>query len=220
MPFLLPLEFQTQFGWSPVKSGTVTLFIFAGNVGIKPATTPLIDRFGFRTYLIASTLGTVAAVALLGLVTARTPLPVIAFLAFASGVFRSTGMTAYATVGFTELPADEVRDANTLLAALAVLSQGLAVAVATVALRIGGPVGAVLPGPPAKAAFTAAFWILAVIAVGSAIEAVRMRRGAGDVARHALVADADPGTPGPAPAVRAGVTAQADSAGSGAGAPG
>ena len=35
MPFLLPLEFQTQFGWSPVKSGAVTLFIFVGNVGIK-----------------------------------------------------------------------------------------------------------------------------------------------------------------------------------------
>ena len=49
VPFLLPLEFQTQFGWSPVKSGAVTLFMFAGNVGIKPATTPLINRFGFRT---------------------------------------------------------------------------------------------------------------------------------------------------------------------------
>jgi len=43
-PFLLPLLFQTQFGWSPVKSGAVVLFIFAGNVGIKPATTPLINR--------------------------------------------------------------------------------------------------------------------------------------------------------------------------------
>ena len=51
MPFLLPLMFQVQFGWSPVKSGAVTAFVFAGNVGIKPATTPLINRFGFRPLL-------------------------------------------------------------------------------------------------------------------------------------------------------------------------
>ena len=47
-PFLLPLLFQTLFGWAPVKSGAVVLFIFVGNMGIKPATTPLINRFGFR----------------------------------------------------------------------------------------------------------------------------------------------------------------------------
>ena len=58
MPFLLPLMFQAQFGWSPVKSGAVTAFVFAGNVGIKPATTPLINRFGFRAVLLASTAGT------------------------------------------------------------------------------------------------------------------------------------------------------------------
>ena len=36
MPFLQPLEFLENFVWSPVKSGAVTLFIFAGNAGIKP----------------------------------------------------------------------------------------------------------------------------------------------------------------------------------------
>jgi MFS family permease len=216
MPFLLPLEFQTQFGWSPVKSGAVTLFIFAGNVGIKPATTPLINRFGFRAYLIASTLGTVLVVALLGLVTAGTPLPVIALLALVSGVFRSTGMTAYSTVGFTELPADEVRDANMLLAALTVLAAGIAVAVATVALRAGSLLpsgeGVALLGSGGKAAFTVAFWVLALIAVGPAIEAFRLRRDAGDVARRTRAAGAGRDTPVPAPGVPAAGTAPADGA--------
>src|ERR1700743_3413349 len=81
MPFLLPLEFQTQFGWAPVNSGAVPLFIFVGNVGIKPATTPLINRFGFRVFLIASTAGTVTVVALLALITASTAIPLIALLA-------------------------------------------------------------------------------------------------------------------------------------------
>ena len=48
MPFLLPLEFQTQFGWSPVKSGAVALFIVVGEHRGEAATTPLINRFGFR----------------------------------------------------------------------------------------------------------------------------------------------------------------------------
>jgi MFS family permease len=88
MPFLLPLMFQVQFGWSPVKSGAVTAFVFAGNVGIKPATTPLINRFGFRPLLIVSTLGTAAFVAALGFTTASTPVAVIAALALASGITR------------------------------------------------------------------------------------------------------------------------------------
>ena len=210
MPFLLPLEFQTQFGWSPVKSGAVTLFIFVGNVGIKPATTPLINRFGFRTFLLASTVGTVIVVALLAAVTSSTPIPLIALLATAQGVFRSTGMTAYSTVGYADLPADQVRDANTLLTTSQQLATGLSVALATVFLRIGGGTG--------RVAYVTAFLLLAAIAVGPAIGAFRMRRDAGDAARQRSATGADRGTPGPAPVVPAAGTAQAGGAGSEAGA--
>jgi EmrB/QacA subfamily drug resistance transporter len=219
MPFLLPLEFQTEFGWSPVKSGAVTLFIFVGNVGIKPTTTPLINRFGFRSFLVTSTIATAVIVALLGLVTGGTPVWLIALLAVAQGVFRSTGMTTYSTVGFAEMPAEEMRDANTLMATSQQLAIGLAVAVATVALRFGRllPSGGLL-GPPGKAPFTVAFWVLALIAVVPAIEAFRMRRDAGDAARRTSRPGASRGTPGPAPAVPAAGRAPVDDVGSEAGA--
>jgi MFS family permease len=219
MPFLLPLEFQTAFGWSPVKSGAVTLFIFVGNVGIKPATTPLINRFGFRTFLIASAAGTVVIVALLGLVTAATPVALIALLAVAQGVFRSTGMTTYSTVGFADMPQADVRDASTLSATSTQVAAGLSVAVATVLLRVGAVAGrGPLAGAGSRAPFEVAFWLLAIIAVGPAIEALRMRRDAGDAARRRSATGAARGTPSPAPAVPAGGTAQACGAGSGAGA--
>src|SRR5260370_42701113 len=103
-----------------------------------------------------------------------------------------------------------------LLAALTVLSAGLAVAVATVALRVGNllPSGGVPRplGSGGKAAFTVAFWILAVIAVGPAIEAFRMRRDAGDGARRTRATGAGPGTPLPAPDGPAAGTAPADGA--------
>jgi MFS family permease len=57
IPFLLPLLFQTVFHWTPIKSGALVLFVFVGNIAIKPATTWLFNRFGFRTVLLGATGG-------------------------------------------------------------------------------------------------------------------------------------------------------------------
>jgi EmrB/QacA subfamily drug resistance transporter len=180
-PFLLPLLFQTRFGWSPVKSGAVVLFIFAGNVGIKPATTPLINRFGFRAVLVVSTVVTAVVMAGLGLVTATTPLPVIAALTLVSGITRSTGLTVYSTVGFADMPAGYMRDANTLFATTSQLAAGLAIAVATVALRAGG----LFPGGPnGETAYTVAFCLLGAISLIAAAGALRLRPEAGEAARQ------------------------------------
>jgi len=184
-PFLLPLLFQTQFGWSPVKSGAVTAFIFVGNVGIKPLTTPLINRFGFRWLLVTSTVGTALVVAALGFTTAATPLAVIAALTLVSGVTRSTGLTVYSTVGLADMPPELMRDANTMYATSMQLGAGLSIAVATVALRVGGLFAGATDG---KSAYTVAFCLLALIAVGTAVEALRMDRRAGDSARRPPVA--------------------------------
>ena len=178
MPFLLPLMFQVQFGWSPVKSGAVTAFVFAGNVGIKPATTPLIRRFGFRPLLVASTAGTAVIIAALGFTTASTPVALVAALALASGITRSTGFTVYSTVGLADMPAELMRDANTLAATSMQLGAGLAVAAATIALRAGAAVAS-----GGQAAYTVAFCLLALIAAGCAAEALRLDPRAGDAAR-------------------------------------
>ena len=54
IPFLLPLMFQLGFGWNAAQAGLVIIALFAGNVGIKPVTTPLMRRFGLRTVLLGS----------------------------------------------------------------------------------------------------------------------------------------------------------------------
>jgi EmrB/QacA subfamily drug resistance transporter len=207
MPFLMPLLFQVQFGWSPVKSGAVVAFVFAGNVGIKPATTPLINRFGFRPVLIVSALGTTVFVTALGFTTASTPVPVIAALALASGATRSVGFTVYSTVGLTEMPAELMRDANTLAATSMQLAAGLAIAAATVALRAGGAVTGAVPGTSTgQEAFTVAFCLLAFVSLGCVAGALRMARGAGDVARQPRAAAAAGrlagSGPGPVPETR------------------
>ena len=117
--------------------------------------------------------------AALGFTTAATPLPVIAALALVSGITRSTGLTVYITVAFADMAAEQMRDANTLFATTTQLAAGLAIAVATVALRLGGLLG------DGETAYTAAFCLLAAISLAAAAEALWLRPEAGAAVRAA-----------------------------------
>ena len=98
-----------------------------------------------------------------------------------SGVARSVGLTGYTTLGLSDVPPDQMRDANALASTVQQLFMGLGVAAATVALRIGADIGDLLPGrADAGTAFTVAFAILGLIALGSAIDALRLHPRAGD----------------------------------------
>src|SRR5215210_2040058 len=73
-PFLLPLMFQVGFGWSPVMAGGLVLLLFVGNVAIKPATSPLIRRLGFRAVLVASIAAGGLVFGLIATLSAASPL--------------------------------------------------------------------------------------------------------------------------------------------------
>ncbi|MGW2814706.1 MFS transporter [Streptomyces sp. NPDC001415] len=181
MPFLLPLLFQEVFGWSAVKSGAVVLFVFVGNIGIKPATTYLLNRFGFRPLLLVSTVGLAVTVAGCALLTGATPVAVTAVLVMLSGAARSLGLTCYSTIAFSEMAPERLRDANALSATATQLAAGLGVAVATVALRLGG---AFTDAP--SAAYAVAFCLLGALCLASTVGALRLHRGAGDSVRTRL----------------------------------
>jgi hypothetical protein len=186
VPFMLPLLFQDVFHWSPVKSGTVVLFVFVGNIGIKPATTFLINRFGFRSVLVTATAGVAVTVVAAGWVSARTPLALIGSIALLSGVARSVGFTAYTTLGFSEVPEEEMAHANGLSATTQQLAAALGVAMATVALRLGGPVGRLFSRHPAAAtSYTVAFVVLGLVALTATAGAARLDRDAGSAVRAA-----------------------------------
>jgi EmrB/QacA subfamily drug resistance transporter len=192
-PFLLPLLFQNVFGWSAVKSGAVVLFIFVGNIGIKPATTPMLNRFGFRAVLVASTLVMAAAMAAAGLLTAHTPIVLTCALILLSGVARSVALTAYSTIAYSDVGPEEMRDANSIAATAFQMSAGLAIAVSTIALRAGGPLGRLLPGTPgAGSAYTVAFLILALFSLCVTASALRMHPDAGARVRRVRAVAARP----------------------------
>ncbi|QMU78626.1 multidrug efflux MFS transporter [Streptacidiphilus sp. PB12-B1b] len=179
VPFLLPLLFEEVFGWSAVKSGAVVLFVFVGNIGIKPATTGLLNRYGFRPLLVLSTACLAATVVGFAFLTAGTPVALIAALAAVSGAARSVGLTGYSVLAMSEIPPERMSDANTLSATFSQTAAGFGVAVATVGLRLGGEIGSA-PGT----AYGTAFGLLALLALLATADAVRLHPTAGDAVRH------------------------------------
>jgi MFS family permease len=181
IPFLLPLMFQVGFGWSAAQAGLVVIALFAGNVGIKPATTPLLRRFGIRPVMLGAIVAGMACLAGMALLSAATPVPVLVVLLAASGIARSIGFTAYNTVAFADVPGERMTPANTLFSTVQELGSGLGVAVGALLVRLGGPVTDRLGLDGAVGPFHVAFLLLAGILLLPVVEAVRLPRGAGAV---------------------------------------
>jgi EmrB/QacA subfamily drug resistance transporter len=180
VPFLLPLLFQLGFGWSAAQAGLVVIALFAGNVGIKPATTPLMRRLGLRTVLVEAIPASMACLIGIAALTSSTPLPLLLAVLALSGAFRSIGFSAYNTLAFADVPAERMTPANTLMAAVQELGGGLGIAVGALVLRVGDPVAAALDLPPgATTAYRVAFVLLAVLLVVPLGQALRLARSAG-----------------------------------------
>ncbi|ODU00897.1 MAG: MFS transporter [Pseudonocardia sp. SCN 72-86] len=187
IPFLLPLLFQLGFGWSAAQAGLVVIALFVGNVGIKPATTPLMRRFGIRTLVLFSIAASAVCLVGMAFLTEDTPLPVVLLLLLASGIVRSTGFTAYNSVAYADVESDRMTGANTLMSTLQELGAGLGVAVGALFVRLGDPVGQLtgLSDAPATP-YRVAFVLLVLVLLVPAMEALRLSRAAGDaVTGHA-----------------------------------
>jgi MFS family permease len=180
VPFLLPLFFQLGFGWTAAQSGLVVMALFLGNVTIKPATTPLMRRFGIRTVLLGAV--TASALSLIGMAQLEpgTPLPWLLALLAGSGIVRSIGFSAYNSAAFADVEPGRMTSANTLMSTIQELSAGLGVAVGALLVELAGPIarGAGLGGG-ADEPFRVAFVVLAAVLVVPVLEAVLLPRTAG-----------------------------------------
>jgi len=160
-PFLLPLMFQLAFGLDPLTSGLLLLAVFAGNLGMKPATNIVLATFGFRPTLIWNGALAMATILACGLLTAATPWAVIVALLFVSGLTRSMEFTTINALSFCDLDNARMSGANTLFSMLQQMGNALGVAGAAVALRV-----AALALHPGDAGTTTSDFHFAFLAVG------------------------------------------------------
>jgi EmrB/QacA subfamily drug resistance transporter len=184
VPFLLPLLFQIGFGLDPFRSGLLVLAVFAGNLGMKPMTSPVLRRFGFRTTMIGT--GILNAVAILGCATftPATPVPIILAVLFISGLLRSMQFTALNTLAFADVPEGRMSGANTLFNMAQQMAMGLGIALGAVALRVAAMLHPAASGPIPLIDFHIAFAIVGGVALVAVLDSFWLAFDAGDNLRH------------------------------------
>jgi MFS family permease len=179
LPFLLPLLFQLVFGLDPLDSGLLLLALFAGNLGMKPATSSVLNRLGFKTTLLANGCIAIATIFGCSLLTPDTPKLVIVPLLFVSGLARSMQYTTLNTLAFADVPQPRMSGANTLFSMMNQMGSGLGIAVGAVSLRLAG-----LLHPTVDAAtgrdFQIAFSVVGVLAMAAYLDFYRLAPDAAD----------------------------------------
>ncbi|MBK5413412.1 MFS transporter [Pseudomonas sp. TH31] len=136
LPFLLPLMFQLAFGLSAFDAGLLVLAVFAGNLAMKPFTTWVMQRWGFRPVLMVNGILGVLAIAACALLDERMSWALILFILFVGGLSRSMQFTVFNTLGFADIPKAQMSDASTLFSMFFQLSMAMGVAIGALLLRL------------------------------------------------------------------------------------
>jgi EmrB/QacA subfamily drug resistance transporter len=183
VPFVVPLLLQDGFGWSPVEAGLMLMAVFVGNLGVKPFTTPLMLRFRIVPIVVVATVGLAASFVAVALVGPDTSPVLVAAVLLVSGVFRSVGFTAYNTLQFADVPPAQIAPANAIASVTGQLAVGLGVALTALAVRVADGVATAQGLGDAATGYQVALVVLAVLALLSLPEGLRLPRGAGDAIR-------------------------------------
>ena len=177
-PFLLPLMFQLAFGFSMVASGFLMLALFAGNLGIKPATGFVMRRLGFRSTLLSNGLLVALGFAACAALSPETPLVMMIAVMVFSGVCRSMQFTAFNTLVFCDTTPAQASGATTLFSMCQQMSAGFGIAFGAIALRVAeqftGHAGA-----PAVADFRIAFGLVTALSLLALVDTLTLPRDAG-----------------------------------------
>lgn len=180
VPFLAPLMFQLAFGLDAYQAGLLVLWVFAGNITMKPFTTAVLRRFSFRQVLIGNGLLNAILISCCALLTPATPVPVICALLFASGLTRSMQFTALNTIAFAEVPEARMSGANTLFNVAFQMSFGIGIGVGAAALRLAE---LWFPGAPGKLPlidFQIAFAFIGLLAFAAILDILGLDARAGN----------------------------------------
>ncbi|KRN94904.1 MFS transporter [Companilactobacillus kimchiensis] len=136
MPYLLTIYLQNVFHWSAVVAGTYVIFIFLGNIGIKPFTTIIIKSLTYKGALLSSFMTVLLSSIAFFWVSPTTPAIIIMALAFFSGVGRSLGLTAFNGLILSEISPTDRNSANTLNSVTSSLVQGLGISLVSLLISL------------------------------------------------------------------------------------
>jgi EmrB/QacA subfamily drug resistance transporter len=189
-PFLLPLMFQVGFGLNAFQAGLLMLGLFAGNLGMKTVTTPVLRRFGFRSVLLVN--GVLVALVILACatLTAHTPRIVILAVLFVNGLCRSMQFTCLSTIAFADVPKPQLSSATSFSSMVTQMSMGMGVAVGAIALRMGALLNKHMGDTPTVPDFHLAFVLVSILTAVAVIDCFSLDPESGaEVSGHRLNLD-------------------------------
>jgi len=178
-PFLLPLMFQLGFGLNAFQSGSLTLAVFAGNLAMKPVTTPLLRRFGFRTVLLWNGVLTAGTLLWCGLLQPWTPHWLVLIVLFLSGLGRSMQLTSLTTMGYADLPKEKMSTGSAFASTVQQMTVGGGVAFGVLLLRGSAVLHGRHGGAPQVIDFRWAFYVVAALALLSLLDVRTLPHSAG-----------------------------------------
>lgn len=183
LPFLLPLMFQLGYGMNAFDAGLLVLAVFAGNLAMKPFTSPILHRFRFKSIMLVNGLLNSATIFACALLTPEVPTAITLLLLFASGMTRSMQFTALNTLAFSQVPAEQMGGANTLFNTAQQLSTGLGIAIGALSLRVAEHF---LPASAGMqtGTFHIAFIIIGVFSLAGTLDSLMLDPTAGDEIRR------------------------------------
>ncbi len=180
-PFLLPLLFQVGWGLNALAAGGLLLVYFIGNLGVKPLTSPLLKRFGFRRVLVVNGCLGGLSIMMCAWLTAATPNWVTLLVLLLAGATRSMQFTALNTLAFADTSAAQRSSATTLFSMFTQVAGVLGVALATLVLNLW-----LLRADPALQQAQAGlqdiqlgFVVMGFIAIGASLICARLPADAG-----------------------------------------
>ncbi|GAB7537646.1 DHA2 family efflux MFS transporter permease subunit [Burkholderia sp. 3C] len=162
VPFLLPLQMQLGFGYSPLHAGLVLLPAAIAGVITKRWIAPLVKRFGYVPFLKVNTLIVGASILGFAAIAPHTPLLVDLALLAAFGGANSMQFAAMNSVTLKDLSHRDASSGNGLFSMVQMLAMGLGVS-------IGGGFASLLAGPDGSELFgiRMSFLLVGAITVAS-----------------------------------------------------
>ncbi|MEC5343208.1 multidrug transporter subunit MdtD [Brenneria populi] len=130
LPFMTPLFLQLGMGFSPFHAGLMMIPMVLGNMGIKRIVVNIVNRFGYRRVLVASTLLLALVILLFALAAMMNWVWLLPVVLFFLGSVNAMRFSAMNTLTLKDLPDTLASGGNGLLSMSMQLSMSLGVSIA------------------------------------------------------------------------------------------
>lgn len=163
LPFMTPVFLQIGLGFTPFHAGLMMIPMVLGSMGMKRIVVQVVNRFGYRRVLVASTIG-LALVSLLFMAVALAGwywlLPVVLFM---QGMINASRFSSMNTLTLKDLPDDLASSGNSLLSMVMQLSMSIGVTVAGMLLGFYGQQHISADAPTTHQVFLYTYLSMAVV---------------------------------------------------------